>query len=137
MRQLIQSERISPDLIYVSGARRTMETLERLQPWDKPPKVEVKEALYMADAPEILQLLREVLDTARSVLLIGHNPGLQELAVLLIGGQDHAAGDPLGRRLADADPTGALAQFALDGSWSRIGKGSAKLTRFVAPRELK
>ncbi len=114
-----------------------MQTLERLEPWDRPPKVEVKEALYMAAAPEILEMLREIPDTARTVLLIGHNPGLQELAILLIGGQDQATADELGRRLAEAYPTGALAQFALDGSWSRIGRGSARLTRFVAPRELK
>ncbi len=114
-----------------------MQTLERLEPWDRPPKVEVKEALYMAAAPEILEMLREIPDTARTVLLIGHNPGLQELAILLIGGQDQATADALGRRLAEAYPTGALAQFALDGSWSRIGRGRARLTRFVAPRELK
>ncbi len=137
IRQLIQSESINPDLIYVSGAIRAMQTLQRLEPWAKPPKVEVREELYMADAPEILQSLREVPDTARSVLLIGHNPGLQDLAVLLIGGREHATGDALGRRLADAYPTGALAQFAFEGSWSRIGRGSERLTRFVAPRALK
>jgi phosphohistidine phosphatase len=137
MRQLFKSEKLSPDLIYVSSAQRTLQTLELLQPWDRPPKVEVKKALYMASAPQIMELLREIPDTAHAVLLIGHNPGLQELAILLLDGDDQATKDALGRRLADAYPTGALAQFALDCSWSRIGRGAGRLTRFVVPRELK
>ncbi len=136
VRRLVQSERISPDLIQVSSALRTLQTLEALQPWKKPPRVEVKEALYHASAPQILELLRDVPDQAVSVLLIGHNPGLQEFAILLAGGHGDAAEDALGRRLADAFPTGALAEFALDCSWSQIAEGSGKLTRFVTPREL-
>lgn len=137
MRELFRSEKISPDLVWVSSARRTLQTLEGLQPWDKKPIVEVKEALYLASAPKILALLRDIPDSAGVVLLIGHNPGLHELAVLLFGGRDHAADDPLAQRLADAYPTGALAQFALDCPWSQIGKGSGRLARFVVPRELK
>jgi len=137
MRQLFKSEKITPELIYVSSAQRTMQTLELLQPWERPPKVEVKKALYMAPAPQILELLRKIPDSARVVLLIGHNPGLQELAILLLGGDDRAAEDTPGRRLADAYPTGALAQFALDCPWSQTGSGAGRLTRFVTPRELK
>jgi phosphohistidine phosphatase len=137
MRRLAQSEKIDPDLIWVSSAVRTLQTLEALQPWDQPPKVEVKETLYHAPAAKILELLRNIPESAGKVLLIGHNPGLQELALLLIGGDDAAAGDGLARRLADSYPTGALAQFELECSWSQIGEGSGKLTRFVTPRELK
>jgi phosphohistidine phosphatase len=132
MRQLMQSEGISPDLVYVSSARRTVETLQALQPWDRPPIVEVREGLYHALPSSIFELLNNVPDSARSVLLIGHNPGLQEFAVLLAGQR----GDALAQRLADAYPTGALAQLEID-SWAKVGPGSGSVTRFVTPRELR
>jgi phosphohistidine phosphatase len=136
IRRLIRSEGISPDLICVSSALRTMQTLEALAPWDEQPEVKVEESLYLATAPQILERLRKIPNSTRSVLAIGHNPGLQELALLLLGGDDHLAEDALPQRLADAFPTGALAEFALNCSWSRIGRGSGRLTRFVTPREL-
>jgi phosphohistidine phosphatase len=136
IRRLVRSEGIDPGLICVSGALRTLQTLEALQPWDGQPEVEVTDALYLAPAQQILERLRKIPESTRAVLVIGHNPGLQELAVLLVGGDDHVAKDALPRRLADSFPTGALAEFALDCSWSRIGRGSGRLTRFVTPREL-
>jgi phosphohistidine phosphatase len=136
MRRLVQSEGISPDLICLSSALRTAQTLEALGPWDQQPEIKVEDALYLAPAPQILELLRAIPDSTRAVLVIGHNPGLQELAVLLVGGADHVAHDALPRRLAESFPTGTLAEFELDCSWSRIGNGSGRLTRFVTPREL-
>lgn len=131
MRQLMQSEGLNPDLVYVSSARRSMETLEELQPWDRPPVVEVREGLYHAPPSKIIEHLNEVPDSARSVLLIGHNPGLQEFTVLLAG----ESGDALAQRVAEAYPTGALAEFEID-SWAKVGPGSGRLTRFVTPRDL-
>lgn len=131
MRQLMQSEGINPDLVYVSSARRTLETLQSLQPWDRTPVVEVSEGLYHATPSGIFEILTNVPDGARSVLLIGHNPGLQEFAVLLAGKRD----DALTQRLAVAYPTGALAVFEID-SWTKVEPGSGRLMRFVTPREL-
>ena len=85
MRRIMRSEGLVPDLVLVSPARRTMETLSALQPWDKPPVIDEKQELYLATAPGMLQLIRNVSDRVGSVLLIGHNPGLQDLAVLLVG----------------------------------------------------
>jgi phosphohistidine phosphatase len=67
-----------------------METLSALQPWDKPPVIDEKQELYLATAPGMLQLIRNVSDRVGSVLLIGHNPGLQDLAVLLVGAENRA-----------------------------------------------
>jgi phosphohistidine phosphatase len=117
----------------VSSALRTLQTLEALQPWDEQPEIEVTDALYLATAQQILERLRKIPDSTRAALVIGHNPGLQELAVLLAGEMDE---DARTRRMAEAFPTGALAEFSLDRSWSRIGRGSGQLTRFVTPREL-
>jgi phosphohistidine phosphatase len=136
MRRLAQSDGLSPDRVYVSSALRTMKTLEAIEPWDDPPIVEVREDLYLAPASKILELLRGVPEAARAVLLIGHNPGLQDLAVLLMGGDGQGAKDAA-RRLADSYPTGALTEFELDCSWLQIGRGSGRLRRFVTPRELK
>ena len=137
MRHMMRSEGLVPDLVLVSPARRTMETLAALQPWDKPPLIDSQEELYLAPAPRILKLLRNVSDGVRSVLLIGHNPGLQELATLLVGAHTKAATEKHALSLAKAYPTCALAEFALTGPWSKIGEGSGQLTRFVTPRELK
>ena len=85
----------------------------------------------------MLQLIRNVSDRVRSVLLIGHNPGLQDLAVLLVGAHTKAGAAKRALGLAEAYPTCSLAEFALTGPWSEVGEGSGRLTRFVKPRELK
>ena len=67
----------------------------------------------------------------RGVLLIGHNPAIQELAVALA-----SRGDRLDV-LTTKFPTGALAEIRLpDGAWGDVAEGSGELTRFVTPREL-
>jgi phosphohistidine phosphatase len=133
LRRLFQSERINPDLVLISSALRTLQTLAALGAWEKTPKLEVAPSLYHAPAPQIIDLLRKIPDSAPAVLLIGHNPGLQDLALLLMGEQE----DAQARRLKESYPTGALAEFALDGPWLQIDQGSGRLTRFVTPRELK
>lgn len=134
MGKLMRSREIVPDLVLVSSARRTMETLEALQPWHPLPTVKVKDSLYHATAPEMLDMLRAVEKSARTVLLVGHNPGLHELAVALAG-EGQAESEDLARRMANAYPTGALARFAVDDSWSKIEE-AVRLTDFIIPREL-
>ena len=69
----------------------------------------------------------------QSVMVIGHNPGLHDLAVQLAGG----ARDPGdARRLAEGFPTGALAEFVIPGAWRTLGPGGGRLHRFVCPRDL-
>jgi phosphohistidine phosphatase len=80
-------------------------------------------------------ILRNISDRVRSILLIAHNPGLQDLAVLLVSA--HTKAGIAKRALVKAYPTCTLAEFALTVPWSDIGEGSGKLTRFVTPRELK
>ncbi len=136
IRHLMRSKGLVPDLVLVSNARRTLDTLKFLRPWEKAPMVDATEALYLASAAQMLKLLRKVDASVHRILLIGHNPGLQELALLLVGTDAKAAEGKLARRLAEAYPTGALAEFAVSVPWSQIGEGSGQLTRFVTPREL-
>jgi phosphohistidine phosphatase len=133
MRTAMRELGLSPDVVLVSSARRALQTLEALQPWDETPIVEAMDRLYLAAVPQLLGVLNGVAETVRSLLLIGHNPGLHELAVQLTG----SARDPQeAKRLAKKFPTGALAEFAVAGPWHDLAPGGARLVRFLAPREL-
>ena len=76
---------LSPDVVLVSSARRTLQTLEALEPWEDTPLIEPMDALYLATAPQLLEVLAASRRPRAAVLLIGHNPGLHDLAVLLMG----------------------------------------------------
>lgn len=127
---------LAPDVVLVSSSRRTLQTLEALEPWDDSPLVEPMDGLYLATLPQLLQALRGVAETARSVLLLGHNPGLHELAVHLVGPRATPPADATTRRLVEGYPTGALAEFAIPGPWSQLGEGGGRLVRFLGPRDL-
>jgi len=129
---------LAPDLVLVSSARRALQTLEAIEPFDETPLIEPMDALYLATGPQLLRVLNDTAETVRSVMLIGHNPGLHDLARLLIG--EHAADadddNPLIRRIVEAFPTGALAEFAVASPWSGLQPGGGRLLHFVAPRDL-
>lgn len=136
MRRVMHELGLMPDIVLVSSSRRTLQTLEALQPWDETPIVEPMDALYLADAAQMLRVLRGVAETARSVLLIAHNPGLHDLALTLAGEPRTVAETPAKRRLAKGYPTGALAEFSVPGPWCQLDSGGARLLRFVSPRDL-
>ena len=136
MRQAIRELGLQPDVVLVSSARRTLETLDALEPWDETPLVEPMDALYMAPAQQLLKVLQAVVETARSVMVVGHNPGMHELALLLLGGKAAVPATPALRRIAEGFPAAALAEFALAGRWHALGQGAAQLVRFLAPRDL-
>jgi phosphohistidine phosphatase len=136
MRAAMHRLGLAPDLVLVSPARRTMQTLEVLEPWDDTPLIEPIEALYLANVTQLLLALQGVAETVRSVLLIGHNPGLHELALALAGARARAHPDAAMQRLTEAYPTGALAEFAVAGRWWQLDAGGGRLTRFLTPREL-
>jgi phosphohistidine phosphatase len=121
---------LRPDLVLCSSARRTRETLERLGLPDVETRIE--DELYAAPGDALLDRLRTVPEGVADVLLIGHNPGIQDLAIAL-------AGPDLGEqavRLREKFPTGAMAMFEVHGSWSDFAPGRARLSGFVVPREL-
>ncbi|MDZ5649705.1 histidine phosphatase family protein [Nitrospirillum sp. BR 11828] len=122
-----------PDLILCSTAVRTRATLAGLLPlWREPPPLCVDRAFYMASAPALADRLRALPDPTATVLLIGHNPGLEELALSLAG----AEADPaLRTRIMEKYPTGGLArlEFALD-RWADLAPGRGHLAEFATPR---
>jgi phosphohistidine phosphatase len=121
----------SPELVLCSPAARTCETLELIRPALDTSGVELEEDLYAASSDELLARTRRVPDTVASLMLIGHNPGLQQLALALA-----TAGEELGR-LEAKFPTAALATLALAKPWSRLEPGDATLSAFVVPKQLR
>lgn len=128
----MEAEGIAPGLVLCSSSRRTRETLELVAPSLGGAEVLIESGLYAADADQLLDRLRRVPDRIASLLLIGHNPGLEALVLML-------AGDGEPRRRAEAKfPTAALASLAVpDSTWRSLGASRADLTRFVVPRELR
>ena len=61
---------LAPDVVLVSSARRTLQTLQALEPWDDTPLIEPMDSLYLASGSQMLGVLQGVAETARSVLLI-------------------------------------------------------------------
>jgi phosphohistidine phosphatase len=137
VREAMNELGLAPDLVLVSPARRTQETLARLEPWDDTPLIESMEALYLANAEDLLAVLHSVNETVRSVLLIGHNPGMHDLAVMLTGARGGTDPDAVAGRIAKGFPTGALAEFAITGPWQLLDAGGSRLVRFLAPRDLR
>jgi phosphohistidine phosphatase len=130
----LRDHAILPDLVLASSARRTRETWELVSLMlAKPPRVLYEDKLYLATAEELLVRLRQMDDDIGSILLVGHNPGLQELAVRLFGDGDS---DGL-TKLRGKFPTGGLAlyQFDID-HWEELLPGIGCLTNFVVPRDL-
>jgi len=133
LRAYIAAHGVEPDVVLCSSARRTIETFEGIRPaLPKAVELRVDEALYAAPADRLLRALRGVDASAHAVMLIGHNPGLEDLASQLVAGGDTWARE----RMGDGLPTGALASLWFDGPWQELGPGSARLDAFVVPREL-
>ena len=132
MRDYFDAEGIRPDLVLCSSALRTRETLGRILPGLGPEMtVRIEPSLYSFEADQLLDRLREVPGDVGSVMLIGHNPAMQELGSVLA-----AEGDRLDE-LRKGFPTAALAELDVPvGSWEELKPGSGRLERFVLPREL-
>jgi phosphohistidine phosphatase len=124
---------IRPALVLCSPARRACETLEAVRPaLGAQAVVEVEDELYAAGAAELLARLRKVGANTGSVMLIGHNPGLEDLTVHLAGDGDATAISQLQRKF----PTAALATIDLGPiNWDELGPGRAYLESIFLPRE--
>jgi phosphohistidine phosphatase len=124
----LRASGIEPELALCSPAERTRQTLELIGVGST---VRFEEELYAASSDALLELVRAVPDPVASVMLIGHNPGLQELALALA-----STGDELGR-LAAKFPTAALATLTLGTTWASLEAGEALLVDYVVPKQLR
>lgn len=132
--EYLQAEKLIPDLVLVSSARRTQETWALVAP-HLPKGAEGREidVLYEAPANRLLEIVRATDPSVRSLMLIGHNPGLQHFAAALVGaGEGRAL-----KRLEEKFPTAGLAVIDLPlALWSDLHAGTGTLERFVTPRSL-
>ncbi len=131
----IEEHGLRPEVALVSTARRARETWQLAEETcGDGTNTESREALYLASPGAVLEQLATVSDSHATILVIGHNPGLESLSHLLAGpGTDNTALADLRRGF----PTAALAVFELAGdSWSSLGSDGARLTVFVRPRDL-
>jgi phosphohistidine phosphatase len=128
-----------PDLVLVSPAVRSQQTWDIA--WDvmrgtvPPPKLEYPAGLYGADPSALLQIIHAAsADDPQRLLLVGHNPGLHELAFVLTGSGNAAAR----RALADNLPTSGLAviDFEIE-DWDDVSFRAGRLELFVSPKLLK
>ncbi len=127
----LRARGIAPTLVLCSSSMRTRETLEAIAD-GLAGKVEtrIEDGLYGAPAADLLVMLRELRGSVESVMLIGHQPAIQDLAVYLVGA------DARPDAVMGKFPTGALATLSFTGSWSGLAAGTAELVEFVKPRDL-
>ena len=136
MREAMRVRGLEPDLVLVSSARRTLQTLQALEPWDDTPLIEPLDPLYLAPAPQLLAILHTVPETVRAVLLIAHNPGLHDLALALAAPPANHAAREAARTLARGFPTAALAVFSIATPWASLAPRNAHLLHTVTPQGL-
>ena len=125
----IRSAGIEPELVLCSSARRTVETLEGVDP---PGERRIESELYAASPGTVLARIQSIPDEVRSAMVIGHNPTLQVLVLRLAAEGSSPEWSEVQRKF----PTGALATLTFQGSWAELGPGRAHLDAYVRPREL-
>ena len=120
------------DLILASPAARVTETLiELAQGYGGAVETRFDEALYLAPPETLLALVRAADDAEARLLVVGHNPGMEQLALLL------SEAGALRDQIAVKYPTAALAEIGFAAAhWRDIAPGEGRLARFIRPREL-
>ncbi len=131
LREHIAASGWQPQVVLCSTARRTVETLAGIRSaLADDVDLEFEGALYGADVPALLSRIRRIDPAVTSAMVIGHNPGVHDLAVALAVDGD----DGLLERLGTKFPTGALARILVDGDWSDLPSAGGRLVEFFTPR---
>lgn len=135
MADYLAAQHFSCDLVLASPALRVRETLSSgaaalRGAWD----IRFDERIYLASSATLIDVLRETDDAAQAVLMVGHNPGLEDLVLQLVPAN---ADNPLRAEVEVKYPTAALAVMTLHvDHWRALRDGCAALTHFVRPRDL-
>jgi phosphohistidine phosphatase len=132
MAAYVAEQCLVPDLVLCSAARRTRDTLDRALPqWVPEPRIDYVKALYLAEVPTLLALVHNTPPETQRLMIIGHNPGLQNFALALIGGDTPEAGT-----IARKFPTAAVAVIRFDiRDWAAVRPRGGHLASFMTPRQ--
>jgi phosphohistidine phosphatase len=127
------------EVVLCSTAQRARQTLDLLLPaWTKKPAVRYDRGLYLVDWPQLLAVLRKVTPPRASpLLLVGHNPGIEQLAIALArepaGADERARLQAMGQKF----PTAALAVLDFDiATWRSLKPAAGQLVDYVRPKDL-
>ncbi|MBS7704192.1 SixA phosphatase family protein [Chelatococcus asaccharovorans] len=142
MAHYMVAEGLIPDLALVSSARRTQDTWALVAPVLAKARAnrsrrddiatETEPRIYEARVEILLTVLRGVRDDVKTLLVVGHNPGMAELTLLLSGAGDSHQLAELQRKF----PTAALSVIGFTGRWSELAPFKGRLDRFVTPKSL-
>jgi len=134
----MRAKKYGPALVLCSTSARTRETLELLLVELKAsPEIRYEASLYLTEWPKLLDAVRAVPDATSPLMLVGHNPGMEQLAAALIAPAKSAAGKALAETLSEKFPTGALAVIDFRGrDWKSVRPGSGTLKNFIRPKDL-
>lgn len=134
MGDYFRTKKIKPDYVLVSPAVRTMQTLDMLEASrGEPLHAHVQDDIYMANVQTLLGIVRAAPQDAQSLLLIGHNPALEDLAYLLVNDGDAA----LRTRLETKFPTATLCGFEMDiARWEDVAAKCGRLFCFIRPQDI-
>lgn len=136
MGQKMRAEGLQVDKLVASPAARVVGTLEGfseglgrvIEPvWDR--------RIYLASSATLLDIIRETDDAVENLMLVGHNPGLEDLVLNLVSDDGHS---PLRDVVEEKFPTASIVRMSWDGaSWSSLGSSSGiELDMFIRPRDI-
>ena len=132
MGRYLRDQGVTFDHAVASPAVRVRETLVEVEAgYGRPLSPAWDKRIYLASIETLLEVVRELPATADRVLLIGHNPGLEDLVLTLApeGGTERDA-------VRVKYPTASIAELVWDGEWSAVAPGGTTLARFTRPRDL-
>lgn len=137
MGKYLRAEELEPALVVCSTSTRTRETWDLVAPELKTkPKVRFERGVYLAAWPSLLALVLSTPANVPSVMLIGHNPGFEQLAAVLSGPPRNAEEREWQTSMAKKYPTCALAVLEFAGEWRGVKEGGGRLTDFTRPKDL-
>jgi phosphohistidine phosphatase len=125
LRAFLKGKNLCPEFVLSSPALRTRQTVEIVfEGAAKPPEVHYEQALYLATVAKLLEIISRNREERNQVVLVGHNPGIEELFFRLTG-------------IDERFPTATMASLALDiEKWSEAEKARSKLEWLVTPKQL-
>jgi phosphohistidine phosphatase len=127
----LREQGLLPERVVCSPARRARETWELVAAqWPSAPPVSFDARVYGADADDLVELLRDQDRRTSTVMLVGHQPALQDMVLHLAAG---TRGDSM-ERLREKFPTSGIAVLELASEWQQLGEGTARLADFAVPR---